>query len=349
MKVLVTGATGFIGRRVVERLIKSSHQVRCLVRKTSPVNYIPQDGLDLITGDITDRSSVLQATKDCDWVINLAGLYSFWIPRKETYFDVNVKGARFMAECAVESGVSKFIHISTLGTYGKPSDWPYREESPRGPVRFSRYFQTKYEGEMIVREICDAGGLPLVIIYPCAVLGADDPKATGSYISNLIRRKLPATVADKSDFTFVHVDDVAEIIVRAAEMSGNAGEGYIAGNTRMTFGEINKLISEVSGVPLPKISLPNFMSLLNARLATAVSDIIKRPPIWGLAIDQIEVMINGASADGSKAERELGIEYTPIRKAIEEEVASIRASEGVRNTATVANSEQKPDKPAVTG
>lgn len=338
MVVLVTGGTGFIGRHVVGRLLQSGHRVRCLVRKTSRLDRLPSDDVENFVGDVTDRNSVLESLNGCDWVINLAGLYSFWIPRDGDYHEVNVSGARIMAECALESGVSKFIHVSTAGIFGRPDDSPFTENSDPGPTRFSRYFQTKYEGEMILRAMHDNEGLPLVVIYPCAVLGPDDPKTTGQYIDNLINRRLPATVAEKSVFTFVHVNDVAEAIVRAAEKDGNIGEGYIIGNTRLSFGEVNKLISEASGVPLPKISLPDFMAMANARVATLVANITKKPPLWGLAVDQIRVMIEGAVADGSKVERELGIRYTPIRTAIHEEIASIR---GVTNayrssTATTA-------------
>ncbi len=82
------------------------------------------------------------------------------------------------------------------------------------------------------------------------------------------------------------------------------------------------MISEISGVPLPRLSLPDFSVMPNAWLLTKLADIIKRPPIWGMAIDQMRVMKNEFRADGSKAQRELGVEYTPIRVAVAEAIAS---------------------------
>jgi dihydroflavonol-4-reductase len=193
-----------------------------------------------------------------------------------------------------------------------------------GPVRFSEYFQSKYEGDLIAWELHEKQGLPLVMIYPCAVLGAGDPKTSGRYIRDLIFRKMPATVLHNSILTWVHVKDVAEAIVRAAEKENNIGEKYLIGKHQLSLKEINNLISEISGVPLPKLSLPNFVVSLNARILTMIADLIKKPPLWGMSVDQIKTMKEGWAVDGSKAERELGISYTPIRQALEEAIASFK-------------------------
>jgi len=125
-------------------------------------------------------------------------------------------------------------------------------------------------------------------------------------------------------FTFVHVRDVAEIIVRAAEKGDNIGQRYLAGNQRLTWGQANQTISEISGVALPRFSMPGPLAMLNAALLTLIANLIKKPPLWGMAIDQMRVMRAGYSFDGSKAERELGITYRPIRAALEEAIDALR-------------------------
>ncbi len=260
--------------------------------------------------------------KGCDWVINLANIYSFWESNNKIYNDVNVEGNRNIMECALEIGISKVVHVSTGGIYGKPTDCPFIEESPVGPVRFSEYFQTKYEGDLIAWELFDKKGLPLVVVYPCAVLGPGDTKATGKYIKDLINRRLPATIFHESVLTWVHLRDVAEVIVRAAEKEDNIGEKYLVGKHQLSLRELNEMIKEISGVTLPKIRLPDFVVLVNARLLTWLADIIKKPPIWGMSRDQIRVMKEGFIVDGSKVERELGVTYTPVRIALEEAIAS---------------------------
>ncbi len=322
MKVFVTGATGFIGGHTAERLARANCELNCLVRRTSDSRRLKKLGATLTFGDVTDRGSLLESMKGCDWVVNIAAAYSFWLPRKRTYAEVNVGGTRNVIECALDTGVSKVVHVSTVAIYGKPAECPFKEDSDPGPVRFSEYAQTKYEGELIAWELSKTKGLPLVMVYPGGVLGPDDPKASGEYIQNLIHGRMPATVFEDVPFPWVHVRDVAEIIARAAEKEGNIGEKYLAVGQNLTFGQINQMISEISGVALPRLKMPDSLAMANAMLLTLLADIVKKPPLLGMALDQIRTMKEGAEVDGSKAERELGITYTPIRVALEEAIAS---------------------------
>jgi dihydroflavonol-4-reductase len=324
MNIFITGATGFIGTHVARRLVQTDHSMRCLVRETSDVSELQKLGATLVKGDVVDKDSVLEGMRGCDWVLDVAGLYSFWEPKKQVFADVNITGTRNVMECALELGITKVVHVSTAGIYGKPEDIPFTEESAVGPDRFCEYFQTKYEGDLIAWEFYEKKRLPLVMVYPGAVLGPGDPKASGQYIGNLIHRRLPATELKNDQFTFVHVRDVAEIIVRAAEKENNMGEKYLAGNHRMSWGQANEMVREISGVPLPRLSLPTPLVMMNAALLTLIANIIKKPPLWGMATAQMKVMHAGYVFEGSKAERELGIAYTPIRVALEEAIASLR-------------------------
>ncbi|MGB5551569.1 MAG: NAD-dependent epimerase/dehydratase family protein, partial [Thermoanaerobaculia bacterium] len=179
MKVFATGGTGFIGSHLIDRLARDGHELRCLVRKTSDVRRLEQVGATLITGDVTDKASMLEGMKGCDWVVHLANIYDFWVPNRQIYTDVNVHGTRNVMECALEAGVSKVVHVSSSVIYGKPADCPFTEESPVGPVRFSEYAQSKYDGDLIAWELYERKALPLIVIYPGAVLGPRDDKATG--------------------------------------------------------------------------------------------------------------------------------------------------------------------------
>ena len=324
MRVFVTGATGFIGSHTVEHLVRAGHELVCLVRSASSTGALEKLGAALALGDVTDRTSVLEGIRGCDLAVNVAGAYSFWLPRKQTYTDVNVAGTMNVMECALEAKVQKVVHVSTVAIYGKPSDCPFDEDSPPGPVRFSEYARTKYEGDLIAWDFFKMRSLPLVMVYPGGVLGPDDPKPSGEYIQNLIKGNLPATVFNDVIFPWVHVRDVAEVIVRAAEKEGNIGEKYLAVAQNLTFGKINEMVSEISGVALPKLRMPDWLAAANALLLTALADMVKRPPPWGMARDQMRTMKEGAEADGGKAERELGITYTPIRVALEEAIASYR-------------------------
>lgn len=322
MKTFITGSTGFIGTHLVERLSQTEHELCCLVRKSSQVGDIEKMGATPLRGDVTDKDSLLEAMRGREWVINLANIYSFWEPNRRVFKDVNVEGTRNVMECALETGVSKVVHVSTTVVYGRPEDSPFTEESSVGPVRFSEYARTKYAGDLIAWELYEKKGLPLVMVYPGAVLGPGDPKATGQFIRDLMNRRLPAKVFQDSILTFVHVGDVAEAIARAAERENNVGEKYFVGKHQLSIGEVGEMVGQISGVPLPKISLPDSLVMVNATLLTWLANWTKKPPMWGMSVDQMRTMKQGLRFDGSKAERELGITYTPIRVALEEAIAS---------------------------
>ncbi len=326
IKVFLTGATGFIGTHVVRRLSATAHQVVCFVRKNSDIGALKQLDVRLAVGDLMDRNSLGEGMKDCDWVIDLANVYSFWVPDMRVYTAVNIEGTRNVLECALQAGVAKVIHVSTCGIYGKPAECPFTENSQPGPVRFGEYFRTKFEGDRIAWDLYQNKHLPLVMVHPCAVLGPGDPKASGRYVQDLLYRRMPATVFNDSILTWVHVKDVAESIVRAAEKEGNIGEKYLIGKYRMSLAEFNTLVSDIADVPLPRLRLPDFLVAINARILTTLANLSGIPPKWGMSVDQMRVLKEGFQVDGSKAERELGIDYTSIRVALEEAIASYRSS-----------------------
>ena len=324
MNVFVTGGTGFVGKNTVKRLVESGHECSCLVRNTSKKDALEKIGCQLVTGDITDRASLTKGMKGCEAVINLANLYSLWEPDVSLYEKINIDGTRNVMESALASGMKKVVHVSSIVTWGRSPEVPFNENSPIGE-HTSEYARTKYKGDKVAWELYRNKDLPLVMIYPCGVLGADDPKSTGNHIRLLINKKMPIRGLESSAITFVHVNDVAESIVRALEKDDNIGEGYIIGKEYLSIRELNQWISEISGVALPLISIPNFMVKLNAFFLTAVANLTKRPPTWGLSSDFVNNALTAYKADGSKAEKELGISYTPVRKAIEECIESFRA------------------------
>lgn len=325
MNVFVTGASGFVGRHTVERLSKAGHRIRCLVRSSSPVEELKQMGVTLVQGDVTDKESVRRGMRGCGWVVHIAANTSFWERDKRVYADVNIGGTRNVMECALETGAEKVVHVSGIVIFGKPADCPYTEHSAVGPVRFSEYARTKYAGDLVAWKLYREKGLPLVIVYPGGITGPYDSKMAGQYIQDVVQQRMPVTVFNDVTFPWVHVRDVVTGILRSAEAEDNIGEKYLLVAENLTFGEVNELIREISGVPLPRLRLPGAVAVVGAALLTALSSVTRRPPPWGMAIDQVRTLRHGGCADGSKAARELGIAYTPIRAAFEDAIATILA------------------------
>ena len=174
MNVFITGGTGFIGSHLVKRLVQDDHQVTCLVRKTSDRRLLQSLGVAMVEGDITTRESLRPGMQDCERVVHLAAAFKFWSPDPNIYRRVNVEGQRNLMEVALELGIPRVIDISTAGIWGNTKDKPTKESSPFGEKRSGRYFQTKYEGHLLARELLQKRSLPLVTVFPVAVTGAGD-------------------------------------------------------------------------------------------------------------------------------------------------------------------------------
>ena len=323
MKIFITGSTGFIGTYLVNRLAKTQHELYCLAREKSETRFLEEIGVNIIKGDVTDKNSLLKGMEGCNWVAHLASSFVFWLPRKKAFKNVNITGTQNVMESALERGISKVVYVSTAAIYGN-AKWPITEETPVGTERASKYVQTKYEGDLIAWDLYEKRDLPLVVVYPTAVIGANDPKACGRYFKNYAEGRMPAQVLTKFNFPFVHVKDVAEAIVKALEKENNIGEKYIVSAANHTWGEINQMISEISGTKLPFLKLPIWMTVMNSYILTGMANLIKKPPLWDMSVDQINLMKQGFKFDGSKVERELGITYTPVYNGIREAIESFK-------------------------
>jgi len=320
MRIFVTGGTGFIGSHVVKRLVQKDHEPICLVRSTSNTTELEKMGVGLVTGDVTNKDSLAECMVGCDWVVNLANIYSWWVPDKRIYTKVNVEGTRNVMECALETGISKVVHISTAYVYGKPETLPFTEETPVGSVRPSEYTRTKYEGDLVAFQLYEKRGLPLVIIYPGTVVGTGDPKSIGRYIRRFLADRVPNTAFPNAVHTYVYVGDVAEAIVLALEKEHNLGEKYLIGKYHLSNLELAELLSDLSGVSIPP-KTPGAISLLVSAVISLLADLTNRPPSLP-PLDYMRVIRDGCVFDGSKAEQEMGLEYTPIHDILKEAVES---------------------------
>lgn len=323
MRIFVTGATGFIGSRLTERLREEKHDLVCLVRESSKVDHLRDLGVTLVQGDVTDRDSLDRGMNGCEWVANLANLYEFWVPDRKAFHEVNVEGTRNVMEAALDAGVSKVVHVSSAVVFGD-APWPVSESTEPGRRCFSEYARSKREGDRVAWELFRERQLPLVVVYPGAVIGPDDPKAAGRYLARVLEEKLPAQVLRDKPFPWVSVGDVTETVSRALQAEGSVGETYLAVAENLTFGEISRMLADVGGVKLPRLVMPDAMVMVSAYMATGMAAVTRRPPMLDMSLDQMRLMRHGMRADGSKAARELGVTYTPIRATLEQIVERYR-------------------------
>ena len=321
MKIFITGGTGFIGSQLVRCLAGSGHQLVCLARKNSEIRPLQEAGAAIVYGDLSDKESLRQGIQGCDWLVHLAASYTFWQVDRHVYHSANIQGMRNTMEAALEAQIKKVVMVSTVVTYGD-APWPITEDSQPGAGCASEYAQTKRAGDEVAWQLYRDQNLPLVVIYPSVVLGPHDRKSSGRYIQNLVQGRMPAQILTNKPFSFVYVKDVCSAIWQALEKENNIGEKYIVNGANMTWGELNQLICDVGNASVPILRLPTPMVFLNARMLSALSNVTKKAPWLDLSIDQVSIMNQGCVADGSKAERELGIHYTPMHEALADAVAN---------------------------
>jgi dihydroflavonol-4-reductase len=326
MLVFVTGATGFVGGHTVRRLLADGHELRCLVRdirKAPPVLNAP--GVELVRGDLSNSSALSAAMAGCDALVHLASVNTHWEPRSAVYRAVNVDGARNVMVAAAANKVRVAVNIGTALSWGDASPVPFDEETPVGKDKFSDYARSKHLGDQAAWRMHRDAGLPLVSVYPGGVVGPGNVKQTSQYIHTVLEGKLPGVVFADVPQTYVAVEDVAEIIARVLVTPEAIGRKYLAGNESLTMAELNSLLVDLAGAKLPRMKMPDLAMHAASWLATTFADLTKREPVLGMARGSILHMAAGCSFDGSRAIRELGITYTPIRESIAAELAGYAA------------------------
>ena len=229
LRVFVTGATGFVGRAVVQALRAEGHTVRCLVRRGSEHELKGLGGIERVEGDVRMRQSLHADMAGCDAVIHLVGIIRERPVQASTFETVHAQGTTNIVQEAVAAGVRRFVHMSALGT--------------RAGAR-SRYHQTKWAGEEAVR----ASGMAWTIFRPSIIYGRGDGFV--SLLAGMIRRfpVVPVIGTGAQRLQPVPVEQVAEGFVRALRLPATVKQTYdVGGADAVTMIELLDLVGTTLG------------------------------------------------------------------------------------------------------
>lgn len=310
---LVTGGTGFVGGAIVRELLKRGERVRVLARPTSNTAPIEALGVEIARGDILDQDSLVRAMDGCRRVFHAAAVYETWTRDVDAMKRAAVEGTRNAMEAALTACVEKVVYTSTAATIGERKGEIGTEQTTHRGYFLAPYEEAKYEAAQVVHAYVDRG-CPVVSIAPAGVLGPGDLKATGQGIVELINGQQPALFP--GTLSYVDIDDVATGHVLAAEKP--PGELYILSAGIASIREIFGGACELAGVKTPPF-IPIFVAQLYARIEEFRARLTGGRP--GLARASVEILAHGLRMDGSKAARELGLEYRSLddslRRAIQ--------------------------------
>jgi dihydroflavonol-4-reductase len=302
VKVLVTGATGFVGSQVAAALVQRGDHVRVLRRKSSTLIAI--DGLDVehCYGDILEPEAVAAAVAGCDAVFHVAGLSSYWRVRAPEVYRVNVEGTRIVMDACLRADVARVVHTSSCAAVGLRRDGRAADETQPFDPRETRfaYAHSKYLAEQEALKAVRLG-LPVVIVNPAVVIGPGDHNLiSGSMIVEMAKRPMP--VAPPGGVCMVDVDAVTYGHLAAAER-GRVGERYILGGENLAYREITATIARIVGCKTPRWRIPSWIIPPAAAALDAANRFISRPIVSG---DQLRLSAHYAFFDSSKAVAELG-------------------------------------------
>ena len=318
MKVLVTGATGFIGGNLARRLAQYGYEVRALVRPRANTLTIDGTCIEQIPGDILDRESVARAVQGCQAVFHCAAIYSFWSSTPKLIHRTNVDGTTIVLQAARQAGVSRVVCTSTVSTMGFSPGELSTEESLLDPDHLvGHYKKSKYQAELVALEMA-AEGLPVVVVNPTAPVGPWDvkPTPTGRIILDFMRGRIPAYL--DTGMNLVDVEDVAEGHILAME-SGRSGQRYLLGNENLSLREMFGILQEITGRRAPRWRVPYWLALAAGYLDHAVEGkMLSREP--RIPVEGLKVAKSPMYVDCEKAVRELGQPQSAVAVALEKAV-----------------------------
>ena len=319
MKVLVTGATGFIGFHVALLLKEAGIEVRALIRRESDIPFFNFPDMETVMGDVRDFDSVRKALAGCSQVYHAAADYRLWVPDPESMYETNVKGTRNIMEAALRCGVEKVVYTSTVGVMtGSRNCNPLDENSSTClEDMVGHYKRSKYLAEQEVYGFIEKG-LPAVIVNPTTPIGAMDrkPTPTGKMIVDFLNGRIPAFM--DTGLNFVDVQDVARGHLLAS-LKGKIGQRYILGNRNIPLRDFFSLLASLSGRRPPKIRLPYLPVLCAAYVDEAVSRwLTRRPP--SIPLTGVRMARKFMYFDSSKAVKELDFPLSPVEDALQSAV-----------------------------
>ncbi|WP_415063549.1 NAD-dependent epimerase/dehydratase family protein [Bdellovibrio sp.] len=318
MKVLVTGANGFLGSWVTKALVNEGHEVYALVRPKSDISEL--DGVDCkyVHGDVTDIPSLIEAFKGMDSVFHLAGVIAYKKSQRSLMDKVNVQGTANVVSVCREHKIRRLVYLSSVVAIGAgyTTHEILNEESSYNIADLNLgYFETKHQAENIVKAACNKGEINAVILNPSTIYGAGDAKK-GS-------RKMQLKVAQgklkfytSGGVNVVAVEDVVAGILSAWK-KGRNGERYILAGENILIKDLFALIAAEAGVKAPPYQLPD--ALLHA--VGAFGDFLESLGFKGpLSRENAYTATMYHWFDSKKAQTELEFKPRPAKDAIHNSV-----------------------------
>ena len=305
---LITGATGFIGSYMAERLVGNGEEVIALVRETSSIDFLKRLGVKFAYGNMNDMNSLKNAVRGVDAVYHSAALADEWISPKEAY-RVNVEGTRNLLECSRKAQVKRFIFISSLAVlgmkdhYGTGADAPYHKTG-------DSYIDTKIDSEQLVMDYYKKYKLPVTVVRPGFVFGPRDNKLIPRLALRLRDRQFMFIGSGKNKINAVYIDNLTDAVMLAAKSDKAVGQKYnVTNDSHMTLEDFIFNIADIWKLEKPGKHIPKIIAYLMCAALTGMARMArsKEPPY--ITKTRIKFLSLNLDFDIAKTRDDLG--YSP--------------------------------------
>lgn len=327
MKIMITGATGYVGHSLALELAKQGNLVHVLVRDTHSVFIPNHPNIRLFKGDITNLPSIKRAMQDCEQVYHTAALVKFWEKDPTKFYKANVDGTNNILASALESGVKKLVFTSSCGVIGSSIGEPLNENDPRISAFDNDYELTKFIAENMVKQYAHKG-LSTVIVSLSKVFGPGietHPISVNRAIKHFIEGDItfiPLPASYISNYCFI--DDVVKGHILAMK-NGISGEKYILGGENISYLSFFTMLREISHVKTKLVQAPRLAVHLVVYLQW-IKYKLTNADLFFTAKAIRHIYCNKAFSS-QKAIDYLGYHFTPLKTALEKTVHFLKTNQ----------------------
>jgi dihydroflavonol-4-reductase len=312
-KILLTGATGFLGQHIQRELIAAGHQVKALSRSRQADALLASQGAEPVRAELTDADSLMRAATGVDAIFHTAADTNTWRVNNASQTRTNVGGIQNLIAAAKANKVGQILHTSSVSAYSHLAHGVLREDVPqRGGESWINYERTKFLAEKAVRE----SGLDFIIFQPSHILGPGDKQNWSRLIRLIDQNKLPG--APPGSGAFADVREIAKAQIRAFNL-GKSGEAYLLGGQHASFLELIHQVGIRLNRKTPKKPIPAFALRLFAQMKYGISLVTRTAP--DITPESATFTIHDLKVDSGKAIRELGYVETDLASLLDDTIA----------------------------
>ncbi|MEM7136512.1 MAG: SDR family NAD(P)-dependent oxidoreductase [Myxococcota bacterium] len=322
LRVMVTGATGFLGSHAVRAILEAGHRVVAFARSPDKASRVFGDqpsALEVAQGDIGDAETVGEALRGCDAVVHCAATVALDAGNTpEILIETNVRGARHVIGTALDLGIDRIVHVSSVASLFRRDGTRITERSELVDSKLA-YSQSKIEADLYVRGL-QADGRPVQILYPGAIIGPDDPGLTDSMRSVQIfaRVFLPMT---STGIQYVDVRDLGLALCRMVEDEPDARR-YIAAGNFVTWSELAGVLERATGEKPPAYRVPAWAFRVAGRVADQVRRMV--PIELPLSLESASYVTQWTPIDNSADFERLGVRFRGLEESMTDTVRWMR-------------------------